>query len=108
MKMTIKDRINAMSFDGLTQEDFDFLVDRALKSVSKAHKSDKPTKAQIAYRNELAGLKQYVTDMGTVTCKDVQDNFGVSNQKAARMLKDCDGLVKTDAKGKVKATWSIA
>ena len=110
MKMTIKDRINAMSFAELTQEDYDFLVERALKSIRPAHKSDKPTKAQIERHNELMGVYQFVKDMGRpVTCAEVQANFGwASNQKASRALNDCEGLVKIPAQGKQKATWAIA
>ena len=106
--MTIKDRVTAMSFETLTQEDFDFLVERALKSVHPARKSGKPTKAQIARQAKLKEVFEFVENMGTVTCADVQVAFGISNQEAARLLKDCDGLVKTEAKGKVKATWSVA
>ena len=108
-KMTIKDRVNAMTFEGLTQADFDFLVERALKSVRPAVKSNKPTKAQVERQNKLMGVYQFVKDMGRpVTCAEVQENFGISNQEAARLLKDCEGLVKTPAKGKQKATWAVA
>jgi len=106
--MTIKDRVNAMSFDTLTQEDFDFLVERALKSVRPASKSNKPTKAQLARLEKLDKVRNFVTEKGMVTCADVQHEFDVSNQEAARLLKDCDGLIKTPAKGKVKATWAVA
>ena len=116
VKVTLNDRIDAIEnayFKGkeISEEDFQFLIERARKSVAKAHKSDKPTKAQIEYRNKLAGVKQFVADMGTVTCRDVQENFSFSNQKAARALRDlveAGELVKTEAKGKTKATWAIA
>ena len=110
MKMTIKERIEAMQLENLSQEDFDFLVERALKSVRKAHKSDKPSKAQIERHNELMGVYQFVKDMGRpVTCAEVQANFGwASNQKASRALNDCEGLVKIPAQGKQKATWTVA
>jgi len=115
VKVTLNDRINAIEnayFKGveISEEDFMFLIERARKSVAKARKSDKMTKAQVEYHNELAGVEQFVADAGVVTCKDVQDNFGYSNQKAARALKDlteAGKLVKTEAKGKVKATWAI-
>ena len=109
-KVTITDRINAIAFDTLTEEDFAFLVERALKSVRPAGKrSDKPTKAQLAYRAELTDVAAFVAEKGTVTCADVQNAFGVSNQKAARMLKDAPGVVQvTKSKGKVKATWALA
>jgi len=107
-KLTIKDRVNAMSFDTLTQEDFNFLVERALKSVRPASKSNKPTKAQLARLEKLDKVRNFVAEKGVVTCADVQYEFGISNQEAAHLLKDCDGLIKTPAKGKVKATWAVA
>lgn len=108
-KLTLNARIDAINFETLTREDFDFLVDRARKSIHKAVKSNKPTKAQIAYKADLEAVAQFVAEKGTVRCADVEDYFGVSNQKAARMLKDAPGVVKaTEAKGKEKATWTLA
>lgn len=108
-KMTLTDRINAIEFDSMTEADFAFLVERALKSVRPAGKrSDKPTKAQIARQADLQAVAEFVAQKGTVTCADVEAQFGISNQKAARLLKDAPGLVKADAKGKNKATWSVA
>lgn len=107
-KMTIKDRVQAMTFEGLTQEDFDFLVERALKSVRPARKAGKLTKAQVARLEKLDQVRNFVAEKGVVTCADVQHEFGISNQEAAHLLKDCDGLIKTPAKGKVKATWAVA
>ena len=108
-KITLNARIDAIAYETLTREDFDFLVDRARKSVHKAVKSDKPTKAQIARQADLEAVTQFVAEKGTVRCSDIEDHFGVSNQKAARMLKDAPGVVKaTEAKGKEKATWTLA
>ena len=108
-KVTIKDRIDAMTLDSLAQEDFDFLIERALKSVRPAYKSDKPSKAQIARQADLEAVARFVAEKGTVRCADVEEAFGISNQKAARLLKDAPGVVKaTEAKGKEKATWTLA
>ena len=108
-KTTLNARIDAIAYETLTREDFDFLVERARKSVHKTVKSDKPTKAQIAYKADLEAVAQFVADRGSVRCADVEERFGVSNQKAARMLKDAPGVVKaTEAKGKEKATWTLA
>ena len=109
-KTTLTERINAIAFETLTEEDFQFLVERALKSVRPAGKrSDKPTKAQLAHQAELAKVVEFVAEKGTVTCADVMAEFGYTNQKAARALKDAPGVVKaTEAKGKVKATWTLA
>lgn len=109
-KMTITDRVNAMTFDSLTEDDFQFLVERALKSVRPAAKGPrKPTKAQLARQADLEAVAQFVAEKGVVTCADVEEAFNVSNQKAARLLKDAAGVVKaTEGKGKVKATWTVA
>ena len=45
-KTTITEQINAIAFDTLTEEQFNFLVERALKSVRKSTGERKPTKAQ--------------------------------------------------------------
>lgn len=106
MKRTITERINAMTFDTLTADEFDFLVERALKSVRPAHKGNSKAKAERAL--VLEAVAKFVAERGSVTCADVEKEFGVGNQKAARLLKDAPGVVKaTEAKGKVKATWAI-
>lgn len=109
-KMTITERINAIDFENMTQADFDFLVERALKSVRTATKGErKPTKAQVARQADLEAVKDFVTERGVVTVADVMAEFDISNQKAARLLRDAAGVVKaTEAKGKVKATWTVA
>ena len=47
-KTTISEQINAIAFDTLTEEQFNFLVDRAKMSVRKSTPSAerKPTKTQ--------------------------------------------------------------
>lgn len=109
-KMNLTARINSINFETLTEDEFNFLVERALKSVRKAgNRSNKPTKAQIARQADLEAVAQFVAEKGVVTCADVEEAFNVSNQKAARLLKDAAGVVKaTEGKGKVKATWTVA
>lgn len=109
-KITITDRINAIEFDSMTEADFAFLVERALKSVRPATKGPrKPTKAQIARQGDLQAVADFVAEKGTVTCADIENEFGISNQKAARLLKDAPGVIKaTEGKGKTKATWTVA
>ena len=48
-KTTITERINGIAFDTLTEDDFNFLVERALKSVRKANPNAvrKPSKHQV-------------------------------------------------------------
>ena len=109
-KMTISERIDAIQFDTMTEEDFAFLVERAHKSVRPAAKGPrKPSKAQIARQGDLKAVYEFVAAQGTVTCADVMAEFGISSQKAARLLRDAEGVVKaTEAKGKAKATWTVA
>ena len=109
-KLTIADRINAINFDSMTEDEFNFLVERALKSIRPASKGPrKPTKAQVARQADLQAVAEFVAEKGEVTCADVENEFGISNQKAARLLKDAPGVVKaTEGKGKQKATWTVA
>lgn len=112
-KMTITaklDMIENNGVDGISAEDFAFLLERARKSVRPTGKrSDKPTKAQIERQADLDAVTAFVAEKGTVTCADVEGHFGISNQKAARLLRDAVGVVKaTEGKGKTKATYTVA
>lgn len=84
-KTTITERINSINFDTLTEDDFNFLVDRALKSVRKANGDRKPTKNQIA--NE--GLKDKMLEIlgEGLTATDAGKAVGISVQKASALLK---------------------
>lgn len=109
-KMTLTDRINAMTFDSLSEADFDFLVERALKSVRPAAKGPrKPTKAQLANAELADKMAAYVAEHGAVTCAELEDAFGLSNQKVSAILNRSGKFVKaSEAKGKVKATYTVA
>lgn len=84
-KTTITERINSINFDTLTEDDFSFLVDRALKSVRKASGDRKPTKNQVA--NE--GLKGEIFGIlgEGLTATDAGKAVGISVQKASALLK---------------------
>jgi Fic family protein len=84
-KMTITERINGIAYESLTEEDFNFLVERALKSVRKSNGTRKPTKNQVA--NE--GLKaDIVNALGEgLTATDAGKAVGISVQKASALLK---------------------
>lgn len=84
-KMTITERINGIAYETLTEEDFNFLVERALKSVRKSNGVRKPTKNQVA--NE--GLKaDIVNALGEgLTATDAGKAVGISVQKASALLK---------------------
>lgn len=84
-KMTITERINGIAYESLTEEDFNFLVERALKSVRKSNGVRKPTKRQV----ENEGLKaDIVNALGEgLTATDAGTAVGISVQKASALLK---------------------
>ena len=96
-KMTITERINGIAYETLTEEDFNFLVERALKSVRKANGVRKPTKAQ----KENEGVKaQMLAILGEgMTATDAGKAVGISVQKASALLNQ---MVKAGEVVKVK------
>lgn len=87
-KVTIKERINGIAFEGLTVEDFEFLKERALKSVRKATARKGLTKAQ----KENEGIKATIADAlagaeKALTATEVGNVVGISCQKASALLK---------------------
>ena len=84
-KTTLTEQINSIAFDTLTTEQFEFLKERALKSIRKASGERKPTKVQKA--NE--GIKaQMVEVLGEgMTATDAGKAVGISVQKASALLK---------------------
>lgn len=78
---------------------------KAIASLDK--KSSKPTKAQV----ENEGIKtEIVAVLGAEpkTAKQIADEVGISTAKAAALLKQIEGVVKTEGKGKNPATYAIA
>ena len=86
-KTTITERINGIHFDGLTEDDFNFLVERALKSVRKANPNAvrKPTKTQVANDSLRADILGILSADG-MTAKAIGDHFGLTTQKVAPQL----------------------
>lgn len=84
-KMTITERINGIAYESLTEDDFNFLVERALKSIRKANGERKPTKKQ----TENEGIKaNIVLTLGEgQTATQVAQDYGISVQKASALLK---------------------
>lgn len=75
----------------------------------KNYKSNKPSKAQIANAELADKIAEFIAENGAVTCKQVEEAFGISNQKASAILNRNAKFVKvTEAKGKVKATFGLA
>ena len=86
-KATITERINGINFDTLTRDDFDFLVERALKSVRKGNPNAvrKPSKTQV----ENEGFKGQILDLlgEGKTATQVGADLGISVQRASAILK---------------------
>ena len=83
--MTITERINGINFETLTEEDFNFLVERALKSVRKSNGERKQTKRQV--ENDV--IKTQILGMlgDGMTATQVGEALGVSVQRASALLK---------------------
>lgn len=102
--MTIADRINAINFDTLTEADFDFLVERAMKSIRPAAKGPrKPTKRQLENEQFKEQIVNILADTDGLTATQVGEHFGWDgSQKAAALLHQLmkDGEVVQDKTGK--------
>lgn len=86
-KMTINERINGICFEGLTKEDFDFLVERARKSVRKATARKGLTKVQKENVGIKADILAVLEERGALTATAVGEALGISCQKASALLK---------------------
>lgn len=96
-KMTITERINGIAYESLTEDDFNFLVERALKSVRKSNGVRKPTKNQVANEGLKVDLVNALNDGEGLTATDAGTAVGISVQKASALLKqlvDAGDVVK--------------
>ena len=86
-KTTITERINGINFDTLSRDDFDFLVERALKSVRKGNPNAvrKPSKRQVENEGIKAQILGILGDGKTAT--QVGAELGISVQRASAILK---------------------
>jgi Fic family protein len=109
-KLTIVEQYNAIiaKCDGvLTNAELDFLRERA-DLHAKKNASRKPTKAQ----NENEAIKVQILELmepnRAYTVTEIQKAVGLeSNQKASallRQLKECDAVVRSEAKGRAYFT----
>lgn len=98
-KTTITERINGINFDTLSRDDFDFLVERALKSVRKGNPNAvrKPSKRQVENEGIKAQILEILGDGKTAT--QVGAELGISVQRATALLKP---MVDTAVVTKVK------
>lgn len=94
----------AIEFEGATEE-FKAKGLEMLKGLEKHN--TKPTKTQIA--NE--GIKDEIAEVlegKAMTAKEIADAIGQSTNKVAALLKQIEGVVKTEGKGKNPATYTFA
>lgn len=101
-KTTITEQINAIAFDTLTEEQFNFLVERALKSVRKSNGVRKPTKAQKENEGIKAQMLEVLADSEGMTATAVGKAVDISVQKASALLRQMvlDGEVVKAKDGK--------
>jgi predicted transcriptional regulator len=85
-KMTITEQINAIAFETLTEEQFNFLVERALKSVRKSNGERKPTKVQKENEGIKAQMREVLADSEGMTATAVGKAVDISVQKASALL----------------------
>lgn len=106
-KMTITERINGIAYESLTEEDFNFLVERALKSVRKSS----PKKGLTKNQKENEGFKaEILNTLGEgMTATEVGDALNISVQRASAILKQMvDAGTVTKAKDGKKTLFSVA
>ena len=96
-KITITERINSINFETLTQDEFNFLVERALKSIRKSSGVRKPSKTQVANEGLKADLLGILGEGMTAT--DAGKALDISVQKASALLKQ---MVDTGAVVRLK------
>lgn len=86
-KVTIMERIDGIAFEGLTEEDFNFLVERARKSVRKGGTRKGLTKAQKENVGIKADILAVLEEKGALTATAVGNELAISCQKASALLK---------------------
>lgn len=105
VKMNLTEQINSIAFEGLTEEQFAFLKERALKSIRKASKAKGLTKAQkenLGFKEQILAL---LAQKGKMTATQVGAEFGwAGSQKATALLTQLtkEGEVVRTEEGKVK------
>lgn len=93
-----------MELEGCTNEMRE-VATKMIEALDK--KSSKPTKAQI--ENEAIKVKiAEAMNSEPQTAKAIAEAVGVSTNKVAALLKQIEGVVKVEGKGKNPATYYIA
>ena len=105
MAVTKRDVLTkVLNGEALVPEEIE-VVQKMIEQLDK--KSSKPTKAQIANEAIKDEIKAVLGAEGK-TAKDIADEVGHSTAKVAALLKQIEGVVKTEGKGKNPKTYSIA
>jgi predicted Rossmann fold nucleotide-binding protein DprA/Smf involved in DNA uptake len=103
--MTKKEMLTkVMEVEGCTDEMRE-VATKMIEALDK--KSSKPTKAQI----ENEGIKteiRAVLGVEPKTARQIADETGYTVNKVAALLKQIEGVVKVEGKGKNPATYTIA
>ena len=94
----------AVAMDGFTAEEKEVLT-KMIAGLDK--RSSKPTKAQIANEAVKAEIREVLT-AEPKTAKAIADEVGESTNKVAALLKQIEGVIVTEGKGKKPKTYSIA
>lgn len=98
--VTITEQINRIAFDTLTEDQFNFLVERALKSVRKPSERKGQTKTQKENEGFKAEILNLLADSEGMTATQVGTAFGWNgSQKASALLKQ---MVEAGSVAKVK------
>ncbi len=108
-KVTIMERINGIAFEGLTEEDFNFLVERARKSVRKGGTRKGLTKAQKENVGIKADILAILEEKVGLTATQVGNELAISCQKASALLKQMveNGEVVKDKDGKATLFFAV-
>ena len=94
----------AMNMDAFSAEEKEVFA-KAIAQLDK--RSDKPTKAQIANEAIKAKIAEVLT-AEPKTAKAIADAVGESTNKVAALLKQIEGVIVTEAKGKNPKAYAIA
>lgn len=103
-KVTKKDvLVKALEMD-FTEEEIE-VIKGMITGLEK--RSVKPTKAQIANEAVKAEIAKVLT-AEPKTAKEIAEAVGESTNKVAALLKQIEGVVKVEGKGKKPATYAYA
>jgi hypothetical protein len=84
-KITLTEQINSIAFEGLTEDQFNFLKECALKSIRKSTGERKPTKRQLD--NDVLKYQMIEALGDGMTATEVGKAVDVSVQRASALLK---------------------